>query len=297
MTREYGLQARMVLAILLALALYAATAAGLVWLVAETQAGPWILAGVVAMVALGAAAVRDLARRERRNPRRRPETVRAATEADQLRVGSALQRLALLAQAPIPRFDVAEERALLSWTTAPPGSPPTVHVTTGLLDRLPDRELQAVLGHELGHVLNRDARVMSVLAGPPTYLVGGLVSVGLFGGDYGGMLALCFGALVGAPVALLIAAARIVSRHRELAADRVAAMLVGSPAAVASALLAVDAEIGAIPKGDLRRFAARDDLHFVPVKRRTGLRAPWSTHPATESRIERLQALEAGIHG
>jgi heat shock protein HtpX len=97
-----------------------------------------------------------------------------------------------------------------------------------------------VVGHEIGHVIHRDALVVTLLAGPPAYFFAGLrqmVDEDPFRGAIGG---LTFLVLLGPLVFVTLLLSRLVCRHRELAADRAAALLTGSPAAVAAALMAVD---------------------------------------------------------
>jgi heat shock protein HtpX len=180
----------------------------------------------------------------------------------------------------------------LSWTTALPRQQPRIHVTRALLRRLDDRELEGVLAHELSHIANRDAVLMTVLAAPGIYVLRGLrlswhdapfrAKPGL----------LMFGAILGVPAVLSAGAARIVSRQREFAADRGAALLSGSPAAVASALLALSDEVAAIPEQDLRLAAARDLLHVVPVRPERGIARLWATHPRLSTRVRELERLE-----
>jgi Zn-dependent protease with chaperone function len=96
--------------------------------------------------------------------RRAPGDARARAEAGLRRASPALERLCQLADLPPPALTVRDDLVPLSWTTALPQR--RVYVTTGLLDRLGPRELDAVLAHELSHLANRDALVMSVVATP-----------------------------------------------------------------------------------------------------------------------------------
>ena len=216
---------------------------------------------------------------------------REPVDDDRRRAGELLDRLALTAGAEAPRLVVETNRAALSWTTALPRRQPSVHVTTGLLDRLGDRALQAVLAHELAHVLHRDAVLVTLLAGPPAYLMAGLRAFAADGGR-AWFSAVMLSVFLVPPAALMLAIARVVSRHRELAADRAAAVLTGSPASVAAALLAVDGGLGETPRRDLRAAAGRDDFHFVPAGRRHLLLAPWATHPSTVRRVARMERFE-----
>jgi len=208
------------------------------------------------------------------------------------RAETAVSRLCVVADMPVPGVHGVRDGPPLSWTTALPSRHPRIHVTRALLRRLDDRELEAVLAHELSHIANRDAAVMTVLAAPGIYVLRGLrvswqdaplrAKPGL----------LMFGCLLGLPAVLSAGAARIVSRQRELAADRGAALLTGSPAAMASALLKLSGEVAAIPKQDLRLHAARDLLHVVPVRPERGVARLWATHPRLSTRVHELERLE-----
>ena len=215
--------------------------------------------------------------------------------ADDARVRAALDRLALVAGIPSPQAEVLASRAPVSWTTAYPWKPARVHVSTGLLDRLEDRELQAVLAHELAHLVHRDALLMTLLAGPPAQLLRGIRA--MFDEDPFRAVIASIGAgwLVILPAAVMLLLSRIVGRARELAADRAAAVLTGSPAAVAAALLAVDEELKGTPKLDLRRAASLDAFNFVPARPPRRLLRPWATHPPTAARVKRMQRFEAAL--
>ena len=225
-----------------------------------------------------------------RPDRRRP--ARPASHPRERKVRRLLDRLATVADMPVPRLVVQGEDAPLSWTTALPWQRPTLHVTTGLLDVCDVSELEAILAHELSHVANRDAWVMTVLAGPPSWILDGIrvywnqrhaedaprlatvrYAVGMVVyGSWSAALAL--------PWALT---ARAVSRHRELAADRGAALLTGSPAQVAAALrtLSESATVA-----DLRLAL----LAPIPARERGG--GLWATHPPLHARVARLERME-----
>jgi len=137
-------------------------------------------------------------------------------------------------------------------------------VTTRLLDELPEREVLAVVGHELSHLAHRDALVMSILAGPSVAALRGIPELWRRGGRFA-VAATFFGAFIAPPALALAAISRVVSRHRELAADRGAALLTGSPAAVASALARLADELERLPRADLRAVAPRDPFHLLPT--------------------------------
>ncbi len=289
--REWGLQLRMLVALALILLIVVAALAGLVLVAIALEEEWW--KGVLGIVALPLMFMlpavfmdsEEWASWKSRQPNRR----------DKERVREALERLALLAGVTVPVVEVTANRTPLSWTTSFPWREAKVHVSTGLLDRLDDRELQAVLAHELAHVVHRDALVMTLLAGPPAYLLRGLKSAfedDIFRAVISSFIWIPFLAL---PAAIMLAISRVVSRARELAADRAAAVLTGSPASVAAALIKVDGSLAKLPSLDLRKAAALDAFHFVPAKPPRWFMRPWSTHPPTAARVARLQRFEAAI--
>jgi heat shock protein HtpX len=276
-----GLTIRMVLALAIAALLTLATLAGLVWLVVTYSWG-WLAVLLVAGFA-GDGTVRA-------NRHRRSKKSRKVTNADRMRVERALQRLALVAGVPVPEVKVEHELEPLSWTLSLPWRKPAVHVTTGMLDRLGDAELEAVVAHELMHVVNRDAAIMTLLAAAPTYFFRGMRDM-VEEHPVTGWLSIALYGLWFTPTAVLLMwTARIVSRHRELVADRGAAELIGSPAAVAGALLTVSGGLTGARDRDLR-----DVFHFLPAREATGIRRLWATHPRMRDRIERLQQMEAAL--
>jgi heat shock protein HtpX len=279
---DVGLRIRMSVAVLLSAVLLVAGLAFAVWVVSE---GGW---AIVAMFLLIAAAGLH-----------KPGRIRGANARPELRQRAehAVSRLSLVADLTEPETVVKRNEAPLSWTTAVPFRRPRVHFTTGLLERLKDRELEAVAAHELSHLGNRDAVIMTVLAAPGLLVLRGFretwheedsglrVKAGL----------VMFGCIYVPPALVFAGLARMVSRHREIAADRGAALLTGSPAALASALRKLSDGLHAIPDRDLRAAAAADVLNVVPARPAHGIARLWATHPPLEDRIERLERLEARL--
>jgi heat shock protein HtpX len=232
--------------------------------------------------------------------RARRQARTAATPPPRLeeRVESAITRLSMLADISAPAVRVTVERAPLSWTVVVPRRSPEIWLTTGLLERVSDSELEAVVGHELSHVAHRDATLMSIVAGPPAALFEGYVSLleAASGNDSAKMGVSLYVACV-APIALTLAVlGRVVSRHRELVADRGAAILTGSPAVLASVLLRLSDDLVHIPEQDLRAVAARDPFHLLPARPRDGLLAwLWATHPPLSRRLDQLEQMEYAL--
>ncbi len=277
-----------------ALTLNAALLAGLLalvaWLLLAVYWGPVLLI-FVASLALAGGAVG-----ERRWRKYMVSAERAAP------VERAIARLCLVADLDRPLVALIADDAPLSWTTALPGKRARIHITTGMLERLDGAELDAVLAHELSHIGNRDAVVMTVLAAPGTRVLRGLRSAasGVMTHAEGyallvGIPAVLLMTVLAVPAFLSAGCARIVSRHRELAADRSAALLTGSPAALAAALTQLSDGLHAIPDRDLRVTAAGDVLHIVPARPAHGIARLWATHPPLPVRIEQLDRLEARL--
>jgi heat shock protein HtpX len=217
--------------------------------------------------------------------RKRSDDARTAPLAPGLerRVRELLGRLAAVCDLAPPRLVFEPGDAPLSWTTALPWRPATIHVTTGLVCECTAAELEAVLAHELAHIANRDAIVMTLVA-PPSWILAGIREawderVGTIKPALG-MVWLSWLIALALPGAL---AARLLSRHRELAADRGAALLTGSPAGVAAALRRLS---GTPAEPDLRLAP----LCFVPM--RPDAPAIWATHPRLERRLAALDRLE-----
>jgi heat shock protein HtpX len=285
---DAGLRVRVWIALALNGVLLVGLLAVAYWLVFTIDDGWSVLAFFVFFAVFGATVGPP-----RRRRLRDPHVERALTE----RAARAVSRLSLVADLPAPATVVVREDAPLSWTTALPRRTPRIHVTTSLLGRLTDAELEAVIAHEISHVGNRDAVLMTVLASPGVFVLRGMRRM-WHDPDAGlrAKLGLIMFFLMMAPPAIVSAGlCRIVSRHRELAADRGAAVLTGSSAALAAALRKLSNGLHAIPDKDLRLVAASDVLHVVPARPARGIARLWATHPPLEDRIRRLERLEARL--
>jgi len=174
-----------------------------------------------------------------------------------------------------------------------------VCATTGLLRRLEDPEVEAVLAHELSHVAHRDVAVMTV-ASFLGIAAGFLVRMSLYSGVYGrrdrdgGAPAVLVVMLVSAAVyALSFLLTRALSRYRELSADRAGAVLTGRPSTLASALVKISSEMARIPTRDLRRAEPLNAFFFAPaISEGFSLSSLFSTHPPLEHRLDQLARLE-----
>ncbi len=217
-----------------------------------------------------------------------------------------VDRLCVQANIPKPRVAIAQTPMPNAFAVGRSPKTATVCATTGILQLLDPAELEAVLGHEITHVLNRDVVVMTI-ASFFASIAAFITQFGfLFGGGFGGgnrnnqnnngfFVVILVSAAVYVISFLLLQA---LSRYREFAADRGSAILTGRPSALISALLKIDGGMSRIPQRDLR--AASGELaafYIFPPKVKQGLTNLFSTHPPLTARIERLQRLEAQLQG
>lgn len=212
------------------------------------------------------------------------------------RVEPRVSRLSLLADLAPPRAAIERTKVPLSWTSAAPGRTPSIHLTTGLLDRISDEGLEAVIAHELSHIANRDASVMTIVGSGASWFLRGLRLTRADNHARWHLFALFFPAIVVALPGTVASCA--LSRHREFAADRSAARLTGSPAGVAAALVELSEGIREIPTRDLRKVQDRDVFHFVPARRAevAGFRRLFVTHPPLAARLAELEEMERVLH-
>ncbi|WP_028067967.1 M48 family metalloprotease [Solirubrobacter soli] len=216
---------------------------------------------------------------------------RRLTPAEAPDLHAILERLCVVADLPKPTIVLDSRSMPNSWIEGTRRGGFRLHLTQGLLDLLEPRELEAVIAHELAHVVNRDAAVMTVVGGPGEALLAGGVRVASQG---------WFPVMVGGAIASAIGwigtfGTRALSRYREFAADEGAVALTGSPAALASALMKVSDGLVAMPRRDLREAALHDAFHLLPASKDTAFGLP-ATHPPLEARIARLERLERALH-
>jgi heat shock protein HtpX len=213
-------------------------------------------------------------------------------------------RLAAMADLPKPRVALVPTPMPNAFATGRNPANAVVAVTEGLLRTLPPEELEAVLGHEITHIKNRDMAVLamasffSTIAG---YLAQWLAYGAMWGG-YGGYgdrrnregeslgTVLLVSWIVQVLSFFLIAA---LSRYREYAADRGSALLTGQPSHLASALLRISGAMERIPTRDLRQAQAVNAFFIVPAAvGDEGWLELFMTHPSLEHRLQHLRRIE-----
>jgi heat shock protein HtpX len=211
---------------------------------------------------------------------------------------------------PKPRIAIAPTSMPNAFATGRSSKVAVLCATQGLLDKLDDEELEGVLAHEMSHVAHKDVAVMTIasfLGIVAALLVRFAFYSELFGGggrgrssnnnNNGGalpvvLIVMLVGIVVYAISFLLI---RLLSRYRELSADRSGALLTGRPSALASALVKVSGEIARIPTRDLRKAEPLNAFYFAPaLTRRPGqlsLSTLFSTHPSLDRRLRELDKI------
>jgi heat shock protein HtpX len=204
---------------------------------------------------------------------------------------------------PKPKVAIARSDMPNAFATGRSERTALVCATTGLLRRLEPQELEGVLAHEMSHVAHRDVAVMTiasflgVLAGVITRvaLFSGLTRNASNAGPFGLLILLI--PLVSALVYVIgFLLTRLLSRYRELAADRAAALLTGRPSALASALTKVNGTMARIPTQDLRRAEPYNAFFFVPAfSSKNSLGRLFASHPTLEQRLEQLARISAEL--
>jgi len=222
--------------------------------------------------------------------RAQPLTVQQAPELYRM-----VQRLARLADLPMPAVYLIPGQAANAFATGRDPENAAIAVTQGIVNLLSDAELEAVLAHELSHIKNRDTLTQAVaatIAGAISFL-GQILSYSLWwsGGsrDENGANPLAILAtVILAPMAAMVLQLGL-SRTREFAADAGAAQLTGNPRALAQALQRLDRSARQMPMNSNPAFTPLLIMHAKP---RTFLSNLFSTHPSTEDRVRQLIDLE-----
>jgi heat shock protein HtpX len=223
-----------------------------------------------------------------------------------------VDRLCALADMPKPKVGIATTDIPNAFATGRSPKSAVVCVTTGLLRRLDEPEVEAVLSHELSHVAHRDVAVMTIASGLGM-LAGLLTRVMFYSEIFGGnnsnnnnnqsaagieMIVLLVSVVVYFVSFLLTMA---LSRYRELAADRSGAILIGRPSLLASALVKISGEMGRIPTKDLRSAEPFNAFFFTPAVASGDAQGAgggfsfgnlFRTHPTLEKRLAQLDSLE-----
>ena len=274
-----GLQARMLLTILLLGAVYVALVAALFSAgaggitIAVVAAGLFLFQLFAAdKIGLRAMGVHEV------SPQEAPE------------LHAMIERLCVQADLPKPRIGVMQTSMPNAFAMGRSKKASTVAVTTGIMDLLSPAELEGVLAHELAHIRHRDVVIMTIVS-----FFASIASIILqfgffFGGgdddDSPGFLALVLVALGVYVISFVLQLA--LSRYREFAADRGAAVITGAPENLMSALQKITGEMARIPQRDLRQVESMNAFFIVPTNIRARAAGLLLTHPPTEKRLAAL---------
>jgi len=222
-----------------------------------------------------------------------------------------VDRVCALADMPKPRVAIARTDLPNAFATGRNADKAVLCVTTGLMNKLDDAELEGVIAHEMSHVAHKDVQVMTI-ASFLAIVAALLIRIAFYGELFGGgrgrgnnnqnaalvMLALMAVSIVVYAVSFLLI--RMLSRYRELAADRSGAFLTGQPSALKSALVKVTGDIGKIPSRDLRTAEPLNAFFFAPAMSLRGggpsLSSVFSTHPSLERRLAELDKVQRQLN-
>src|SRR3984885_2009384 len=296
---DRGLTARMTATMFLLGLVFVGFIAAIIGIGAATHASDAVIV-LFAIVLGGGAAIGSLFYSDKIALSTARAQVVTAQQAPQVHV--TVDRVGPLADMPKPRVAISNTRLPNAFATGRNADKSVLCVTTGLMDILTPAELEGVIAHEMSHVAHKDVQVMTIasfLAIVAALLIRFSFYGELFGGgrrsnnNNGGALPILL-IIMGVSIAvyaisfLLI---RMLSRYRELAADRSGALLTGQPSALMSALVKVSGAMSQIPTRDLRQAEPLNAFFFAPAVKLNGqsLANIFSTHPSLERRLAELE--------
>ena len=212
-----------------------------------------------------------------------------------------IERLCIQADLPKPRIAVADSHVPNAFAMGRSQKSATVCCTTAIIETLEPHELEGVMAHELTHVKNRDVMIMTI-ASFFASIAAMITQFGFFFGGWGGgddddgqpaIALVLLASFVVYIVSFFLVLA--LSRYREFAADRGAALITGRPSALASALMKLNGAMQRVPDQDLRQAERMNAFFIIPTSVKSSVHTLFLTHPPMEKRIEALQRIEAQL--
>ena len=208
-----------------------------------------------------------------------------------------VERLCAMSDLPKPRVAIIDTEVPNAFATGRSPKHAAVAVTTGLMNRLDPQELEGVLAHELSHVKNRDVRTMTMASF--FAMVAALITrFAIYGGIFGGRRE-----DNGPPVWLILLVVswltyilswiliQFISRYREYAADRGAAIMTGAPEYLMSALQKIASQMSMIPQRDLREVQGMNAFFIIPTDWKKRGSELFMSHPPLEKRLAALSQI------
>jgi heat shock protein HtpX len=288
--KDTGLQVRMAVTMFLLGAVY------VVLVVAMLAAG---VNGALVVVIAGGLALFNLFGSDKLALRAMGAREVSPAEAPELH--AMIERLCIPADLPKPKVAVADTRMPNAFALGRSPKSATVCATTGIMELLSPAELEGVMAHELTHVANRDVLVMTLASFFAT-IAAYIVQFGFFFGgghsddDDNPSFLVLFLVSIGVYVVSFFLM-QALSRYREFAADRGAALITGRPSALASALQRIASGMHRIPQRDLRATSELQAFYIFPPGAGRALGEIFATHPSMEKRLAALQRLEMQLQG
>jgi len=219
---------------------------------------------------------------------------RLVSESEAPNLHETVSRLCAMADLPKPRIAVVNSSIPNAFATGRNQRNAVVAVTSGLMRQLDQSELEAVLAHELTHVKNRDAMVLTIASFLSTLAFFLVRYLFFFGGggkrDRSGIVVVWLASMAVYVASFLLI--RALSRYREFAADRGSAIITGQPSHLVSALMKISGTISRIPSEDLRKVEGANAFFIIPAASGSSFFHLLSTHPPVEQRIAALERIE-----
>ena len=212
------------------------------------------------------------------------------------RIAPMTERLCQRMGIPMPKLWVLNEASPNAFATGRNPANSSVAVSTGLLEIMDDREVEAVIAHELGHIKHRDILISSIAATLGAAITSIAQMAYFFGGrhsdeDEGVSPIGAFAMMMLAPLAAGVIQ-MAVSRTREFSADAAAAKYTGSPEGLISGLSKLERASQRIP---MEASPSMSHMYIIPTLNRQWFAKLFSTHPPTQERIAKLQTYRGSV--